>query len=159
LPLSTLSSNVLFVKSSAGLLVTLATWLGCTGPEWDGDPSSCSFVQDGACVRLEPGTRAAPKDLQFALGVAAAYWSADASVLSGYLISVHPQNADLSLCGGGPWTTSGCVDRARAHMHLRQVDDCAFLYLPHEVGHVALDGDGDHEDPRWPGVAHVKACD
>lgn len=157
------------VKDALALIVLVALALlllaGCAGPR-----PRCDFESRGACVSVERLTDAdrallTASAVDEAIDLGLSFWEADASVLDGWTLAFH--DAPIAECNGA----GGCV-RVRTHeidVFVRAsfaAPRCArelTAALPHEIGHVVLNGDPQHTDPRWmklgPAVSPFLRCE
>jgi len=122
------------------LLMVLA---GCgVSPAWDGDPSTCSYVEYGACFVLDGG-ELSRDDSRHAIAIGVAVFGGSPDDIRGYLVRVEP--IDFRGACGHPGSI-GCQDDYRMSIEIGGA--CPAAVLAHEFGHIVI-GDAGHENPLW----------
>lgn len=128
------------------LLGVILAAAGCgTEPAWDGDPSKCDRIEEGACLRALP-VGAITSVLPWAAG------TFGPTSLRGYLVE--------GTSSGPCENARGCHDGDTMHIWLAPDDGTEYhpclrpWVLGHEMGHAARlqqrgDSDNEHTDPVW----------
>jgi hypothetical protein len=140
-------------RGLATLLLASAALIasGCAGAE--SDSPVCDAHVYGACLVLDPDLAPRPtppaERARVLIEVGALYWGADAAtVVAGW--TIYAIRADSIPCAGNPGLYRGCTYRDRRVIVLSDTGDgCFEEWLAHEIGHVVLNGDPQHLDPRW----------
>lgn len=134
------------------LVVALSACGGVEPGEWCAETGGLGSVF-GACAVQAPGGLPVVRtgilaETARAIEVGAGYWGVDTDVLDGWTLQL---DGGWFACGD-VWTY-GCARLDLKVIRAAAGDDgCRTCVLVHEIGHVVLNGDGDHVDPRWAGT-------
>jgi len=115
------------------ILAALLTVTACGRQE-------CAQKYRGVCLEA-PG----PRIDRFVDG-ALAFWGAPDSAIAG--TTLHTTSGQMDCSGVQAY---GCTysDMRDVTLDINAYPACPYYNLVHELGHVILNGDGNHTDPRW----------
>jgi hypothetical protein len=118
------------------------TAIGCADPIWNGDPSKCEHIVEGACINGLTIT-----EVEIAAQLARKQFGPLS--FTGYLIEgvdeVTPDGVE------GCVRVVGCDNNHTMHIQVKTLNQewpCPLWILAHEFGHIALD-DSNHHSWRW----------
>ncbi|HEY3357654.1 MAG TPA: hypothetical protein VGQ83_30660 [Polyangia bacterium] len=130
-------------------VVAVALAASACASAWPADPQIYGFDLQVApqCKQDWPVREDLRPRLRRAVEMAAAFWGIEPSAVSGWRLLL---NEGLVQCGSDAAAT-GCTTTkdqtvAIAADFYRCVESSTLM---HEIGHIALDGDPEHRDPRW----------
>lgn len=143
------------MRHAAAVLVLALVACSGEGPCLDSPP--CSFSARGACVALDPADpppAVTAEDVETAIDAGLDFWGADRSLVSGWTIVLRGSPFQR-----GSQTVGAETDPICSTVTLSPYNGCPVHRLAHEIGHIALDGDGTHEAQRWrEGSAFCGVC-
>lgn len=151
------------MKTIAMLLLLCACGGSSTVTPWACDSTRGDFCVSGMLVQGLPA--AAQTDLirgrlEQEVFFSTYYWGADINALAGWrLVYVNYLEANASGLPGCP-ASVGCggithAEEKTIYLRLEFASCPEYSSLPHEIGHVILDGDPFHDDPKWLTVATI----